>query len=71
MKAKAGRADHGISQKLSSEAQKLGEMLIVAKAAGQITKANKRHHVDGGDMMKVTLSDVGISRDLSSRADPN
>ena len=46
---------------------KLGEMLDAAKKAGQITKANTLHHVEGDDM-KVTLSDAGISRDLSSRA---
>jgi hypothetical protein len=47
-------------------------MLIAAKAAGQITRGGDRRSedfkVEGNDFEKVTLSDTGISRDLSSRA---
>jgi hypothetical protein len=44
----------------------VGEMLIAAKAAGQITHAHKGLVVEGEDN-KVKLNNVGISRDLSSR----
>jgi hypothetical protein len=45
-------------------------MLDAAKKAGQITKDHHpdRADVGGDDIGKTTLSDVGISRDLSSRA---
>jgi hypothetical protein len=43
-----------------------GEMLVAAKADGQITKANSRsfgRHVAGADIPISKLSDAGISRD--------
>jgi len=49
--------------------RKLGELLQAAKAAGQIGEGKpfQKHTVDGDDS-KVRLSEIGISRDLSSRA---
>jgi hypothetical protein len=50
---------------------RLGEMLQAAKAAGQITHAHDPRHkpvVLDADNRVTTLSEVGISRNLSSRA---
>ena len=49
--------------------RKLGQILQAAKAAGQITHSHGNQWVvDGDDNAKVKLSEAGISRDLSSRA---
>lgn len=68
--AKIGKeAELKITEYIIRAERKLGEMLQAAKAAGQITHAHKGDNlvVDSNDN-KVTLEQIGISRDLSSRA---
>jgi hypothetical protein len=54
--------------------RKLGQMLIAAKAAGQIKEGGcgsnqyKRATVEPNDSCKITLDELGLSRDLSSHA---
>lgn len=50
--------------------RRLGELIVQEQEAGRLAKRSDgaaiRDHVDGGD--KVTLSDLGIPRDRSARA---
>ncbi len=51
---------------------RIGEELIAGQDRGEVAKRPDgtaiRDHVDGDDMVPATLSDLGISRDLSSTA---
>lgn len=72
--AKLGKEiEYKMAKYISLAEQRLGEMLEAGKAAGQLTHdhgnpkyQNKVVGVD--DNLKFKLADVGISRDLSSRA---
>ena len=63
------RAELQIAEYILRAERKLGELLTAAKAAGQIKEGNPklRATVDDNDSC-VRLKEIGISRDLSSRA---
>lgn len=66
---KAGKAiELKLSEYIVRAERKLGEILRAAKAAGQVTHHVRGDVVDNNDNIIVRLSDAGISRDLSSRA---
>jgi hypothetical protein len=68
-KQKRGKdAELKIAEYILRAERKLGQMLQAAKAAGQITHHVRGQHVIGSDDNIVRLKEVGISLDLSSRA---